>query len=296
MSNNTKKNRRKTRKWEWALFFAAFFLSLSMLAYGVILLIQENADREAERLAQMHAGTEPTIQAHEVHETAPQQQATVPTETTLPPETTLPTESTAPAETTPPQILSSMEELCRKNPDIAGWIKIDGTRIDYPVMHTPDDPEKYLHLNFDARYSFAGLPFIDSNCSMDPESDNLLIYGHNMENGTMFRDLMYYDMITFWQNHKTIHFSTLYEEREYEVVAAFYDRVYFPEEDCFKFYQFIDAADQKEFDTAIAYFKEKALYDTGVSAQYGDSLLSLVTCAYHVADGRFVVVAREVKQ
>lgn len=288
MKKKMRSKRRKTRRLEWAVFFAAFFVSLSLLSYGVILLIQENEGREAQQLAQMHTATQPVIHAVPVSETATQQPATVPPETAQPSETTLPVETTA------PQMLSNMQELYRKNPDIAGWIKIDGSNIDYAVMHTPSDPEKYLHLNFDQKYSFGGLPFIDANCGMDPESDNLLIYGHNMQNGTMFRDLMYYDTKTFWENHKTIRFSTLYEEREYQIVAAFYDRVYFPEEDCFKFYQFIDAADREEFDTAIAYFKEKSLYDTGVTAEYGDSLISLVTCAYHVSDGRFVVVAKKV--
>lgn len=258
-------------------------MSLSMLTCGVFLLIQENAAREAAQLAQMHTATEPVIHAEPVSAAATQQPESFPTQATLPPK---------PIEL---QMLSTMKELYNENPDIVGWVKIDGTNIDYPVMHTPGDPEKYLHLNFNEKTSFGGLPFLDASCSMNPESDNLLIYGHNMKNGTMFRDLMYYDVKTYWQKHKTILFSTLYEEREYEVVAAFYDRVYFPDEDCFKFYQFINAADKEEFNTAVSYFKEKSLYDTGVTAEYGDSLISLVTCAYHVDDGRFVVVAKEVK-
>lgn len=114
-----------------------------------------------------------------------------------------------------------------------------------------------------------------------------------MLDGSMFRSLMKYQDKTYWQAHPTIQFDTLYEEGEYEVLAAFYDRVYYTYEDCFKFYQFIDAADKADFDNAISYFRDKALYDTGVTAAYGDKLISLVTCAYHVEDGRFVVVARK---
>lgn len=284
MKDNTRKRRRNTRKWGWTVLLCALVVSVSMLTWGIVLLIRENAERELEFTQPPQAQTEPVIHAQPVPETVTQPTTAPATEpTTLPPETT------------PPQMLSNMEELYGENPDIVGWIKIDNTRIDYPVMHTPSDPEKYLHLNFDEKFSFGGLPFIDASCSVDPESDNLLIYGHNMQNGTMFRDLMRYDAKTFWQDHSTIHFSTLYEEREYEIIAAFYDRVYYPEEDHFKFYQFIDAADKEEFDTAITYFKLKSLYDTGVSAEYGDSLITLVTCAYHVDNGRFVVVAREVK-
>lgn len=206
------------------------------------------------------------------------------------------TQTMVPSETTEPQLLSNMAELYGQNPDIVGWVKIENTKLDYPVMHTPNDPEKYLHLDFNEEYSLGGLPFVDANCCMSPESDNLLIYGHNMQNGTMFRALMSYDTITFWKEHPTISFSTLYEEREYEIIAAFYDRVYYKDEDCFKFYKFIDAEDETKFNEAMTYFKEHSLYDTGVSAEYGDNFITLVTCAYHVDNGRFVVVAKEITE
>ena len=218
---------------------------------------------------------------------------TVPVQTTLPdvtePAVTVPTETEP--EPTEPVMLSKYVSLYEQNSDLFGWLRIDGTPIDYPVMHTPYDPERYLHTNFAREYSFGGIPFIDADCSAD--SDNLLIYGHNMLDGSMFRSLMKYQDKSYWQSHPTISFDTLYEEGEYEVLAAFYDRVYYQYEDCFKFYQFIDAADEADFDNAIANFRSKALYDTGVTAAYGDKLITLVTCAYHVEDGRFVVVARK---
>lgn len=208
--------------------------------------------------------------------------------------TTVPTETTAPTEPTPPQMLNSMAALYAQNPDLVGWVKIDGTNIDYPVMYTPNDPEKYLHLNFEQKYSFSGLPFVDVACSMEPESQNIMIYGHNMNNGTMFRDLTRYDMKTYWKAHPVISFTTLYEERQYEIIAAFYDRVYYETEDYFRFYRFIDPQTREEFDEGIAYFKEHSLYETDVTAEYGDDLLTLVTCAYHVSNGRFVVVAKRI--
>ena len=114
-----------------------------------------------------------------------------------------------------------------------------------------------------------------------------------MLDGSLFRSRPKYESKSFWQAHPTIHIDTLYEEGEYEVLAAFYDRVYYTYENCFKFYQFIDAADEADFNNAISNFRSKALYDTGVTAAYGDKLITLVTCAYHVEDGRFVVVARK---
>lgn len=204
----------------------------------------------------------------------------------------------APAQTEPeatqPQILPWLAEKAEQNPDMIGWISIAGTKIDYPLMHTPDDPEKYLHKNFQGNFSVGGLPFLDAACTLD--SDNLLIYGHNMQNGTMFRALLSYEQKDFWEAHPLIRLSTLYEEKDYEILAVLYDRVYFKTEEHFKFYQFIDAADQASFDAAVSYFKEHALYDTGVTAEYGDQLVTLVTCAYHVDNGRFLVVAREAEK
>ena len=213
---------------------------------------------------------------------------------------TLPAEETEPTVTEPGQpeqctFLPYLAEKREQNPDLVGWIKIEGTKVDYPVMHTPEDPEKYLHLNFDEKYSFGGLPFIDANCSLFPENDNLIIYGHNMLDGSMFRTLMKYEKKDFWQAHPTIRLDIKDEEREYEIVSVFRDRVYYSYEDCFKFYYFYDAYSKEALDEAVEYYKTHALYDTGVSIEMGDRMITLVTCAYHTDNGRFVVVAREAK-
>lgn len=206
-------------------------------------------------------------------------------------------ETAASGETAEPETtreyLPFLQEKRGENPDTVGWITIAGTKIDYPVMYTPEDPEKYLHLSFGQKYSFAGLPFLDAACSLEPESDNLIIYAHNMLDGSMFRTLLKYEQKTFWQQHPTIKLSILDEEREYAVLAAFRDRVYYQTETCFKFYKFIDAASEDSYREAIDYYKTHACYDTGVTAEPGDRLITLVTCAYHTDNGRFVVVARE---
>ena len=230
--------------------------------------------------------------------TKPEVPSTTRTEETQASETTFPAtepiiETTVPVETEP-VILPELAEIYADNPDLVGWITIEGTVLDYPVMYTPEDGEKYLYKNINGNFDVNGLPFIEDGCSMDPESDNIIIYGHNMNSGKMFASLMKYAKKDYWEEHPTIRFSTLYEEREYKIIAAFYDRVYYKYEDCFKFYQFIDAKDEAHFEEAVSYFKENAEYDTGVTAEYGDRLITLVTCAYHVENGRFVVVAKEV--
>ena len=224
---------------------------------------------------------------------APSTVQTETTENTTVPTTEPVTEATEPVETEP-VMLPELAQIYAENPDLAGWICIEGTVLDYPVMHTPEDEEKYIYKDIDGNFDANGLPFIEDTCSLDPESDNIIIYGHNMKSGKMFASLMDYAQQEYWEEHPTIQFSTLYEEREYEVVAAFYDRVYYKYEDCFRFYRFVDAEDEAHFEEAISYFKENAEYDTGVTPEYGDHLLTLVTCSYHVDNGRFVVVAREV--
>lgn len=191
-------------------------------------------------------------------------------------------------------ILPQYEQLHEANADFYGWLSIDGTKIDYPVMYSPDEPGKYLYADFNGNYSLSGTPFLDELCS--PGSDNLLIYAHNMLDGSMFKDLLGYEEQDFCTGHPVIVFNTLYEQREYEVLAAFYDKIYQQTDDCFKFYQFIDAENEDDFNYAISQFEEKALYDTGVTAEYGQQLITLITCTYQTENGRFVVVAREKAQ
>lgn len=226
-----------------------------------------------------------------VETTAP---ATAPTTapTTVP--TTAPTETTtAPTE---PVMLEDMAELYAQNPDIGGWIKIEDTVIDFPVMYTPEDEEKYIYANFEGDYDWNGLPFINDQCSFDPETQNILIYAHNKVYGGMFHVLPEWEDEEYWQDHRFVTFKTLYEERTYEIFAAFDDTVYRKDDDVFKYYEFIDPQTEEEFNEGIAYFREKTPYETDVEVEYGDRLLTLITCSYRGKYGRYVVVAREVTE
>ena len=179
------------------------------------------------------------------------------------------------------------------NPDFDAWISIEGTDIDYPVMYTPQDPEKYLHKDFYGVESFDGLPFIDARCREITDcSDNTIIYGHNMKDGSMFGTLTDFENEEYCKEHPTIRIDTAAGEADYDIMAVFYDRVYYADEDVFKFYNFIDAADEKSYDDAVEQYMDKSLYNTGVTAKYGDKLITLVTCTYQTDNGRFVVIAR----
>lgn len=201
-------------------------------------------------------------------------------------------EATAEPTPTPiPQVLEKYAALVAENPDTIGWLKIDGTPIDYVVMQTPDDPEKYLHIDFYGNYSNRGTLFLDAKCDIW-NSENLIIYGHHMQSTAMFGTLDYFSSESYWEAHKTIQFDTIYREQTYEIVAAFYAHILNQNEAGFRYYQFIEADDEDTFNEYADFIKENECYDTGVDITYGDRLLTLSTCAYQVANGRFAVVAK----
>ena len=180
--------------------------------------------------------------------------------------------------------------LINMNPDFAAWINIENTGICYPVMYTPEDPDYYLRRNFYGEDSVSGTPYIGGSCS--PDSDNVIVYGHNMKDGTMFSDLLLYESESFYKEHPVIEFDTVGESAEYEVIAAFRDKVHYRDEKgVFKYYDYAGELSEERFEEFLSGIRSKSDYDTGLSASYGDKLLMLSTCAYHTKNGRFVVVA-----
>ena len=185
--------------------------------------------------------------------------------------------------------------LYEKNQEFIGWLTLPDTVIDYPVMQTPGDEEKYLHLDFDGNYSSAGTPFADTDSSIEPASDNIIIYGHNMNTKKMFYELTNYDSEEFYKEHKIIIFDTIYGPGRYEVVAAFRTQAY-PKETTavFKYYEFFNAESREDFDAYIESCRALTPYTMDSTAEYGDKLITLSTCAYHSETGRFVVVAKRI--
>lgn len=190
-------------------------------------------------------------------------------------------------------------KLYKKNKDVIGWVKIDGTKIDYPVMQTPDDPEFYLRRNFKKEYKISGVPFLDKDSDIFAPTGNWLIYGHHMKDGTMFHDLLKYAEEDFYKKHPIINFDTIYKggQGEYQVIAAFYSQIYPEDEDVFKYYTYAGLTGGKQLDEYLAGVRSLALYDTGASVAEGEQLITLSTCSYHISghDGRFAVVAKRIK-
>ncbi|MGN0427395.1 MAG: class B sortase [Agathobacter sp.] len=206
-----------------------------------------------------------------------------------------------------PEILPKYQTLYEMNPDLAGWLVIDDTIIDYPVMQTMEDECYYLRLDFYGEPNQNGCLILDTDstagtgtkvCGYEngtTPSTNLIIHGHNMKSGEMFGKLMLYADEEYAVEHNIIRFDSLYEEREYELIAVFYSQVYYESDNVFKYYKFFQADTQEEFDDWYENIKAMSLYDTGVTAQFGDEFITLSCCSYHVEDGRFVVVGKRVK-
>ena len=207
-----------------------------------------------------------------------------------------------------PVILPEYQELYEQNQDFIGWLQIEGTNINYPVMQTPQDEEYYLYRDFYGEENQNGCLIMDTDSNVgvgDREheyrngsvsSTNLIIHGHTMKSGEMFGDLDLYADEAYGLEHSVICFDSLYEHRKYELIAVFYSQVFYENQDVFKYYKFFQADTEEEFDDWYDNIKQLSLYDTGVTAEFGDEFITLSCCAYHVEDGRFVVVARRIRE
>lgn len=177
----------------------------------------------------------------------------------------------------------SVSDLLSMNSECFGWISIAGTNINYPVMHTPSNPQKYLNRNFYGKYSYSGTPFLDSRCSAD--STNLIIYGHHMNNGTMFADLCNYTDYSYFTERPTV----VLETKDGAFVYSVFSVMKVKSDD--DWYRFTTAGTEKSYEKKISYAKSKSLYNTEITPVYGQQILSLSTCYGYNQDDRILVLA-----
>lgn len=264
------------------LIFAAVFLFSAWNLGTYFWAARENQsqyDDLAQRVEDAKTENQPTV-----YFTVPQQ--TMPHDATLPNGETLPPVT----EPDPPTILPEYAQLYLDNPDLVGWIKIEGTQLNYPVMQTPEEPDHYLDHNFYGEYSARGCIYVEEECDVFAPSDNVTIYGHHMRDGSMFTVLTRYSSRSYLEEHPYIIFNTLLERRTYQVIAVFTTTASVGEG--FRYNAFINARSEEEFNDYIATCKDLSLYSIDATAEYGDKLITLSTCEYTQTNGRFVVVAK----
>ncbi|MGN0977489.1 MAG: class B sortase [Faecousia sp.] len=197
--------------------------------------------------------------------------------------------ATEPDETTEPTMIPGYEELYTENSDMVGWLKIEGTKVNYPVMQTPDEAGYYLYRDFDKKDSKRGAIFAWETADINEPSDNITLFGHNMADGSMFAGLMAYENKSAWENNSLIFFDTLTEYHIYKIFAVFKTSANIGEG--FSYHQFVDAETEEEFNEFVMMCKELSFYDTGITPKYGDKLICLSTCEYTLDNGRLVVAA-----
>ena len=268
------------------IFVLIFLVSAGFL--GRYLHVSRQQQTQFDALAQIMEQAKPTVST----EPQPQTPTTgnqVATAPTTEPESGLVTVH-HPVTDEPVEILPELAELFLLNPDLEGWITIEDTNIHYPVMHTPDRQDYYLHRDFYGQESSHGCIYIREQC-VPEQSDNLVIYGHRMRDGSMFNNLLNYEQQSYYEDHRYIQFSTLTQRHTYEILAVFKTPA---TQSGYPYYLFVEAQDAAAFDTYVADCKEMSLYDTGVQAVYGDKLITLSTCEYSRENGRMVVVAKRI--
>ena len=193
---------------------------------------------------------------------------------------------------TNPDDFYNLENISKINTDVIGWIKINGTNINYPIMQNGN---YYLHRNIYKKYSSHGTPYLAEYCNLRT-SDNLIIYGHHMNDNSMFAELVNYKNYNYYKNHKYIYFYTLIYgqtiKNTYEIVTAFKTIAY--SDNGFKYYNYTNFYNEKEFYSFIEKCRNLEFYNIDVNLQYGDKLITLSTCEYSQKNGRMVIVAKKI--
>ena len=179
----------------------------------------------------------------------------------------------------------NVSSLEKKNNECIGWLTVNDTGISYPVMQSTTDHQKYLNRDFNGNYSLNGTPFLDYRCSL--ESANMIIYGHHMNDGSMFGALMNYTHKSYRDLHKTITFETRNGTKEYTVFSVMKTTV---DDD---WYKFVSAESAEKFCKRVAYANEHSIYNTGLKPSMSHKLLTLSTCTNASEDERLLVIAYE---
>ena len=193
--------------------------------------------------------------------------------------------------------ISGYRQLYEQNNDFIGWVRIDQTPIDYPVMYTPDHKDYYLQRNFEKLNSAYGVPYVSELCVLGEEGTNLLIYGHHMKNGSMFAALDGYRDAAFYQEHPLVRFDTLEEAGLYEIAGSWLiPNAGVQNQQVEQLFRLLFAQSEETFEQDWNAVQKNFFVDTGISVSYEDKLLALVTCDYSYNDSRIVVIAKRLEE
>ena len=192
-------------------------------------------------------------------------------------------------------VLPEYEEFLSQNPDLVGWLTIQGTKVDYPVVQKAEDNDYYLNHSFDGSEDSAGTIYVDYRSDIVNPTTNTMVYGHNMKNGTMFGSLKNYLQEDFFKEYRYIQFNTIYEHRLYQVVSVGLSEVAYQDENSYRYYNFIQANNMEEWQEFVDNVNSLAIYQSDVTLEPSDEILTLSTCNSYTEDGRLFIVAKRIQ-
>ena len=192
-------------------------------------------------------------------------------------------------------VLPEYEEFLSENPDLVGWLTIQGTKVDYPVVQKTEDNDYYLNHSFDGSEDSAGTIYVDYRSDIVNPTTNTMVYGHNMKNGTMFGSLKNYLQEDFFKEYRYIQFNTIYEHRLYQVVSVGLSEVAYQDENSYRYYNFIQANNMEEWQEFVDNVNSLAIYQSDVTLEPSDEILTLSTCNSYTEDGRLFIVAKRIQ-
>ena len=290
--NLKKKNTKRARKYRIAgvICVCAAAACFGYFAYEDYL--DEQSAQEMKRLQDMQNMTGHYIEEEDFSEDT---QEDTPAQEETPAEEQTETEDQT--ETKQLKILPEYEQIYAENSDLVGWLEIDGTVINYPVLQsdTEQDSQFYLTHSFAKKKDKNGSLFMDYRNDFVDRDTNIIIYGHNMKNGAMFGSLKKYLEKGYLEQHKKVRFDTIYEHGTYEVIDAFLSEASYQDEYTFRYYNFLNAKNEAEFDAfSVNVMQLDALKKGTLDAKYGDQLLTLSTCSSYTEEGRMFIIAKKV--
>lgn len=273
------------RKWIYIVLIIMFFV-IFLVSGGLLLDYYIKSKQAADSYDQLAQLVQQAQQNRPTEERLPEEQ----TSATEPEELLVDVRDPESGEIV--QVLPEFAYVYTINHDMVGWIYIDNTRINYPVMHRPEQKDYYLYKDFHEAYSADGSIYIREDCDVFAPTDNVVIYGHRMNSGAMFADLLKYKEEEFYRENPYIQFDTLREHQTYEIISVF--TISASLDNGFQFHRYVDMTEE-EFAEFVSQCKARALYETGVSAQEGDQLITLSTCEKNNSYMRVVVVAKKIE-
>ena len=258
-----KKNKHaKTINKKWKVGVLLFLLLLIFLAVGYILWLQLQQQKEKEAIQEVQEFMDATFSNENIAENE--------------------------------EKINKLKVLQEQNSDIKGWIEIEGTQIHYPILQSEDN-EYYLTHNYKKEKSSYGSIYLKNTVNIEDKHANLILYGHDMKDGEMFQNLLNYKEKSYWQEHKKVTLITENGVKKYEIIAAFLSRIFYQnEKNVFRYYNYTSLNTPEIYQEYIEHINAIQLYDTGITAEYPEALLTMITCEYSQENGRMVVIAKQV--